>query len=79
MGVFLLPNVWSLFFFLVFCYRPDDGSLKLKPVAWLRVASVCIGCDCTTDKSKYFGQKTLYNDKWLWQENISETNTCQAA
>ena len=48
---FFLQNAWSLFF-LVFGHRPDDVSLKLKPVAWLRAEGVCVGCDCTIDKSE---------------------------
>jgi hypothetical protein len=46
-----LNSIIITFIFVVFCHRPDAGSLKLKPVAWLRVASV-VGCDCTSDKSK---------------------------
>jgi hypothetical protein len=35
-------------------HRPDDGSLKLNPVAWLRVEGVFVGCDCTVDKSEIY-------------------------
>jgi hypothetical protein len=58
-ALFLLQNAWSLIF-IVFCHRPEYGSLKLKPVAWLRVAGACVGCSCTIDKSKtYVGRSNL--------------------
>jgi hypothetical protein len=45
------------FAFLSFCHRSDDGSLKLKPVAWLPIEGVCVGCDCTVGKSEVYFSK----------------------
>jgi hypothetical protein len=42
------------FVFHSFCHRPDDGSLKLKLVALLRLEGVCVGCDCTIDNSEIY-------------------------
>jgi hypothetical protein len=42
------------FVFHSFCRWPDDNSMKLKPVAWLRVEGVCVGCDCAIDKSEIY-------------------------
>jgi hypothetical protein len=42
------------FVFHSFCHRPDDGFLKLKPLASLHVEGVCVGCDCTIDKSEIY-------------------------
>jgi hypothetical protein len=42
------------FVFYSFCHRPDDGSLKLKLVAWLRVEGESVGCDLTVDKSEIY-------------------------
>jgi hypothetical protein len=39
---------------MVSCHRPDDGSLKLKPIASLHITSVCVGCDGTFYKSKVY-------------------------
>jgi hypothetical protein len=55
MGKFvLLPKYMEFLTFQIFCRGPDDGFLKLKPVAWLRIASVFVGCDCTVDNSKVY-------------------------
>jgi hypothetical protein len=32
----------------------------MKQVAWLRIASVCVGCDCTTEKSNIYFYINLY-------------------
>jgi hypothetical protein len=37
-----------------FCHRPDDESLNLKPVAWLHVEGICVGCDYAIDKSEIY-------------------------
>jgi hypothetical protein len=47
-----LVTKYMEFVFHSLCHRPVDGSLKLKPVAWLRVESVCVGCDCAVYKSE---------------------------
>jgi acetyltransferase-like isoleucine patch superfamily enzyme len=52
-GSFPLTNCMA-FVFHSFCHKPDDGSLKLKPVAWVRFGSVCVGSDCTIDKSEIY-------------------------
>jgi hypothetical protein len=42
------------FVFHSLCHRPDYGSLKPEPVAWLRAEGVCVGCDCTIDNSDIY-------------------------
>jgi hypothetical protein len=48
---------------------------ELKQVAWLRVEGVCVGCDCTADKSEiYFCMYIptgMYDIKIFIPENLN--------
>jgi hypothetical protein len=70
-GSFLLTKCME-FVFHSFCHRPDECSLKLKPVAWLRAEGVCAGCDCTIDKSKIYFLVGYYFIKCLQKRRLNK-------